>query len=71
MPLTDRKTKRVSDRKTEALEYLADHGIEPGATAEVLEIAPFGMVTLQLDSEDESVALPEEIAKLVYVQPLA
>ena len=65
------RIERVSDRDPEVLQYLADHGIKPGVTAEVLEVAPFGMVTLQLDSEEESVALPEEIATLVYAQQVA
>ena len=64
------RIKRVRDRDPEVLQYLADHGLEPGITAEVLEVAPFGMVTLHLDSEEELVTLPEEIAELVYTQPL-
>lgn len=64
------RIERVRDRDPEALQYLANHGIEPGVTARVLEVAPFGMVTLRLDGE-ESVALPREIAESVYAEPLA
>lgn len=64
------RIERVRDREPEVLQYLSDHGIKPGVAAEILEVAPFGMVTLRLDDE-EPVALPEEIAESVYGQPLA
>ena len=74
---------RVSDRDDEELEYLDRVGITPGTTIEVLDIAPFGMVTVQIlpDAEgtdadatddadsDREQSLPEAIAASVRVRP--
>lgn len=61
---------RVRDRESEVLRYLSDRGIRPGVTAEITEIAPFGMVTLGLDDRQRSVSLPEEVARSVFAQSL-
>ncbi|MXR41085.1 MarR family transcriptional regulator [Halobaculum sp. WSA2] len=42
---------RVSDRDDEELEYLDRAGITPGTAIEVLDIAPFGMVTVEVNPE--------------------
>lgn len=64
------RIERVRDREAAVLEYLSDHGIQPGITAEITEVAPFGMVTISPDNKEESVGLPEEIAKSVYAHSL-
>ncbi|MDX1747978.1 MAG: metal-dependent transcriptional regulator [Halobacteriales archaeon] len=64
--------RRVSDRDPEELRYLADHGVTPGTRIEVIEVAPFGMVTVQpTDGTGEAVSLPEAIAAGVRVAPVA
>lgn len=57
---------RVSDRDEEDLAYLADVGITPGTVVEILEVAPFGMVTLAVG--DTSQSLPETVADSIRVR---
>ena len=59
---------RVSDRDRDELEYLADAGITPGTTLEVVDVAPFGMVTVRTGSDAEQ-SLPESVAEAIYVRP--
>ncbi|WP_394741706.1 metal-dependent transcriptional regulator [Natronococcus roseus] len=59
----------VADRDPEILSYLADHGIEPGVELEILEVAPFGMVTARSSVHDEPVSIPETVAHHVRVAP--
>lgn len=61
---------RVRDRDSAILQYLSEHGIQPGVTAEIVEVAPFGMVTLRPGTKEQSVGLPEEIAQSVYAHSL-
>lgn len=61
---------RIRDREPEVLEYLSDHGIQPGTTAEITEVAPFGTILIRPDNADESVGLPEEVAQSVYAHTL-
>ena len=59
---------RVSDRDEEELRYLADAGIAPGTELEVLDVAPFGMVTVRVDVADErQQSLPESVAASIRV----
>ncbi len=58
----------VGDSEPAVLEYLADHGVEPGTTLEVLEVAPFGMVTVAPEGRAESVSIPERVAAYVKVR---
>ena len=58
---------RVSDRDPEVLEYLSDRGLEPGSKLTILEVAPFGMITARAHDGEESVSLPERIAREVHV----
>jgi DtxR family Mn-dependent transcriptional regulator len=58
--------RRVRDRDSEELEYLADAGITPGTVLTVEEVAPIGMVTLALE-DGERVSLPREIAAAIRV----
>lgn len=62
---------RVRDRDSAVLQYLSEHGIQPGVTAEILEVAPFGMITLCPDTKEQSVGLPKEIAQSVYARSLS
>lgn len=57
----------VADRDADVLSYLADHGVEPGVELEILEVAPFGMVTARPIDGDDAVSLPEEVAHHVRV----
>ena len=64
------RIERVPDQESAVLQYLSKHGIHPGVTTEIVKVAPFGMVTLNPDDRDESVALPEEIARSVSARSL-
>ncbi|MFB6091497.1 MAG: metal-dependent transcriptional regulator [Haloquadratum sp.] len=58
---------RVSDRDREELEYLADAGITPGTVLDIVDVAPFGMVTVRTDADDEQ-SLPESVAGSICVR---
>ncbi|MFC7200101.1 metal-dependent transcriptional regulator [Halospeciosus flavus] len=60
---------RVRDRDEEELRYLADAGVEPGRTFDVVEVAPIGMVTLRGVAADEEVNLPENVAAAIRARP--
>lgn len=60
---------RVVDREPDELRYLSKHGIEPGTSVEIVETTPFGMVTVQTETADGTVSLPESLAKGVRVVP--
>ncbi|SNR47433.1 metal-dependent transcriptional regulator [Halorubrum vacuolatum] len=57
---------RVSDRDDEELEYLADAGITPGTTIEIIDVAPFGLVTVRTPGGEQG--LPAEIARSIRVE---
>jgi DtxR family Mn-dependent transcriptional regulator len=61
---------RVSDRDPDLLRYLSEHGIQPGTVVEVVETTSFGMVTVDPESRDEPVALPEEVVRSVSTRSL-
>jgi DtxR family Mn-dependent transcriptional regulator len=54
---------RIRHQGDEELRYLSEAGIEPGVEVEILEIAPFGLVTVETPDGEQS--LPEEIARLI------
>ena len=56
---------RVSDRDEAELDYLADAGITPGTELEVVDVAPFGMVTVTTPTGEQS--LPAEVARSIRV----
>ena len=62
------RIERVPDKDPALLRYLSEHGIHPGTIVEIVEVTPFGMVTLNPDSGDDPVALPEEVARSVSAQ---
>ena len=57
---------RVSDRDREDLEYLEAAGITPGTGLELVDVAPFGMVTVRVDGDTEQ-SLPESVAESIRV----
>jgi DtxR family Mn-dependent transcriptional regulator len=57
---------RVSDRDEAELDYLADAGITPGTTVEVVDVAPFGMITVQTPAGEQS--LPAAVARSIRVE---
>ncbi|MFB6189266.1 MAG: metal-dependent transcriptional regulator [Halapricum sp.] len=57
---------RVRDRDPDELAYLDDAGITPGTTLEVVEVAPIGLVTVELD-DGSTVSLPEHVAATIRV----
>jgi DtxR family Mn-dependent transcriptional regulator len=60
--------RRIRHQGDAELRYLADAGIHPGVELTVVDIAPFGMVTVETPAGEQS--LPEEIARLIDVAPL-
>ncbi|GAB6861613.1 metal-dependent transcriptional regulator [Haloplanus litoreus] len=58
---------RVRDRDEEELAYLDDAGIRPGTELEIVDVAPFGMVTVRIGDEEQS--LPESVARTIRVRP--
>ena len=65
------RVEEVSDHDPAVLEYLSEHGVDPGTELAIEEVAPFGMVTARAEGHDESVSLPEEVARHVRVTALA
>lgn len=63
------RVERVRDQDPEILTYLADRGITPGTRVELIEIAPFGMITIRSESESDPVSLPNHIAMSVNATP--
>lgn len=59
---------RVRDRAENELQYLAAAGIEPGTRLIVLEVAPIGMVTVEIGDQRQS--LPERVAETIRVRPV-
>lgn len=57
--------KRIRHSNEEELRYLAAAGLQPGTAIEVVDVAPFGMVTVAHADGEQS--LPEEIAGLIDV----
>ncbi|MEY7848046.1 metal-dependent transcriptional regulator [Natrarchaeobius sp. A-rgal3] len=57
----------VADDDAEVLSYLSDHGVAPGVELEIVEIAPFGMVTARSSESEDDVSLPEHVAHQVRV----
>jgi len=60
---------RVSDRDDEELAYLEDAGITPGTELTIVDIAPFGMVTVRTPDGHEQ-SLPESVARSIRVEPV-
>jgi DtxR family Mn-dependent transcriptional regulator len=61
--------RRIRHQGDEELRYLADAGIRPDVELTVVDVAPFGMVTVETPSGEQS--LPDDIAGLIEVVPAA
>jgi DtxR family Mn-dependent transcriptional regulator len=59
------RVERVSDRDAKELAYLQDAGVVPGTVIEVTDVAPFGMVTVDVGGDEQS--LPESVARSIRV----
>jgi DtxR family Mn-dependent transcriptional regulator len=59
---------RVSDRNEDDLAYLAAVGITPGTSVRIVDVAPFGMITLDVDNTEQ--AIPEGVATSIRVTSL-
>jgi DtxR family Mn-dependent transcriptional regulator len=57
---------RVRDRSEDELQYLADVGIEPGMELTVREVAPIGMMTVEIDGHHQ--AIPDPVAETIRVR---
>jgi len=60
---------RVSDRDDEELAYLEAAGITPGTELVVVDVAPFGMLTVETP-DGETQSLPESVARSIRVEPV-
>jgi DtxR family Mn-dependent transcriptional regulator len=61
--------RRIRHQGDEELRYLSDAGIEPGVELEIVEVAPFGLITVRTPEGQQS--LPEEIAGLIETAPIS
>lgn len=59
--------RRIRHQGDEELRYLASVGIRPGVELEVVDVDPFGMVTVGHDDGTQS--LPEDVARLIEIVP--
>lgn len=59
--------RRIRHQGDAELRYLSDAGVRPEVELTVVDVAPFGMVTVETPTDDQS--LPEEIARLIEVEP--
>ncbi|SEP28464.1 iron (metal) dependent repressor, DtxR family [Halogranum amylolyticum] len=57
----------VRDSSSDVLDYLAEVGVRLGALLEVIEIAPFGMITLGVRETGDQFSLPAETASNIFV----
>jgi DtxR family Mn-dependent transcriptional regulator len=64
---THATVQRIHHQGDAELRYLADAGVRPGVELTVVDVAPFGMVTVETPVGEQS--LPEEIGRLIEVAP--
>ncbi|RQG97891.1 metal-dependent transcriptional regulator [Natrarchaeobius chitinivorans] len=55
----------VDDRDEELLEYLSSRQVVPETELTIESVAPFGMITVRPPGHDDSVSLPDDVARLV------
>ncbi|PSQ22126.1 DtxR family transcriptional regulator [Halobacteriales archaeon QS_9_67_17] len=60
--------RRIRHQDDEELRYLAAAGVAPDESLEVIDVAPFGMVTVKTAEGHQS--LPENIARLIEAVPV-
>lgn len=61
----------VRDHSPDVLAYLAEVGVSLGTLLTVTEIAPFGLITLEVNETGEQFSLPEETAATISVTRFA
>ncbi len=59
---------RVRDRDPDELDYLQDVGLTPGTELTITEVAPIGMITVEL-SDGTAVSVPDRVAASIHVEP--
>ncbi|MXR43046.1 winged helix DNA-binding protein [Halobaculum sp. WSA2] len=64
------RIERVPDKDPALLRYLSEHRIRPGVVVEIIETTSFGMVTFELGSGDDTISLPEDVARSISTQSL-
>lgn len=57
----------VRANSSDVLSYLTKAGLSLGTELEVVEIAPFGMITCEVSTAGKQLSLPAEIAAEIYV----
>ncbi|ELZ27035.1 iron dependent repressor [Halogeometricum pallidum JCM 14848] len=57
----------VRDNSPDVLDYLTEVGVRLGALLKVIEVAPFGMITLKVRETDDQFSLPSETASSIFV----
>jgi len=60
---------RIRHQDEASLRYLAEAGVQPGTELVVVDVAPFGMVTVATDGSEQS--LPADIARRIDIDPVA
>jgi len=64
---TDVVVRRIHHQGEDELRFLGELGIQPGATVQLLEIAPFGMLTIGTVGGEETI--PQAVGHLIEVVP--
>mgnify|MGYP002760871131 CR=1 FL=1 len=57
----------VRESSADVLSYLTNSGISLGTELEVVETAPFGMITCEVRTTEDSLSLPTDVAVDIYV----
>ncbi|MFB6284003.1 MAG: metal-dependent transcriptional regulator [Halobacteria archaeon] len=59
---------RVDDHDPEVLEYLSENGIDTGTEIDVVEVAPFDVITVDAGEDGTEVSLSDRIAQQIMVE---
>ncbi|WP_410765634.1 metal-dependent transcriptional regulator [Haloferax sp. DFSO60] len=57
----------VRNSSSDVLTYLSNAGVTLGATLEIVEVAPFGMITVEVRGTGDQLSLPTDTAVNIYV----
>ena len=60
----------VRDSSSDVLRYLGDAGVGLGTGLRVIEIAPFGMITAEIETTGGQFSVPADVAANIYVSRL-
>jgi|AntDeeMetagen134_2_1112570.scaffolds.fasta_scaffold02768_5 DtxR family Mn-dependent transcriptional regulator len=61
----------VRDSSPDVLDYLVEAGVTLGTQLQLTEVAPFGLITLELEEIDEQFSVPPETATNSFVSSFA